>query len=102
MSLELSSMLLLLPLATFARDRLVPNKGKEREQTRQAQEQHPLQCANAALKTPFHAGVRQHALQELHAASDSGMLPRLQPARLVPADAVQGGDFLKRADKSTY
>src|SRR5579875_2852489 len=63
------------------------------------QQQHGLEQEDAALEALLRAGIEQHLLQKLDAASDRSVLPRLQESRTIAADAVYGRHFIQSSDE---
>src|SRR5579875_2619842 len=65
----------------------------------QGEQEQRLKQKNAPLKAPFNVEIEQHLLQKLDAPTDRSVLPRLQKARPIAADAIDGGHFIQRPDE---
>src|SRR6516162_7799343 len=71
----------------------IPNR---HQHTAKNQDYRPLDEPYGSLKAGLDERVLLNALQKFDAMSDGGVLPGLEPARPMAADAVEPGDFFER------
>ena len=74
----------------------IPNR---HQHTAKNQDHRPFDEPHGSLEAGLDKWIFLNALQEFDAMSDGGVLPGLEPARPVAADAVEPGDFFECFNK---